>query len=94
MKTLVFSQSFKRAYKTFIKRNPDLQAKIAEKLKLLAIDPYHASLRTHKLKGQLSGAWACSIEYDCRLIFSFTRNPETGEEEILLIDIGTHDEVY
>ncbi|NET83056.1 MAG: plasmid stabilization protein [Moorea sp. SIO1F2] len=51
-------------------------------------------LRTHKLKGKLSGAWACSVEYDCRLIFNFEQNPDTLEEEILLIDIGTHDEVY
>ena len=51
-------------------------------------------LRTHKLKGKLSGAWAFSVEYDCRIIFNFELNPETQEEEINLIDIGTHDEVY
>ncbi|MEG3437046.1 type II toxin-antitoxin system mRNA interferase toxin, RelE/StbE family [Pannus brasiliensis CCIBt3594] len=94
MKTLVFSSPFKRAYKAIIKRNPALKSKIAEKLKLLEIDPYDPSLRTHKLKGQLSGAWACSIEYDCRIVFSFSQNPDTQEEEIFLIDIGTHDEVY
>jgi hypothetical protein len=34
------------------------------------------------------------VEYDCRIVFDFVDNPETGEEEILLIDIGSHDEVY
>ncbi len=94
MKSLVFSSSFKRAFKTTIKRRPDLKPKIEEKFRLLATDPYNPILRTHKLKGKLSGAWACSVEYDCRLVFSFGQNQETKEEEIILIDIGTHDEVY
>lgn len=77
-----------------IKRRPDLRSKIEAKLRLLADDPYHPMLRTHKLKGKLSGAWACSIDYDCRIIFNFETNIETQEQEINLIDIGTHDEVY
>lgn len=57
-------------------------------------DPFHPSLRTHKLTGQLSGTWACSVGYDMRVLFEFVRNPESGEEEILLLTVGTHDEVY
>ena len=94
MITLVFSSSFKRAFKNCIKRKPDLKPKIEEKLRLLAEDPYNPILRTHKLKGKLSGAWACSVEYDCRIVFSFEKNQQTQTEEILLIDIGTYDEVY
>ena len=51
MKVLVFSSSFKRAFKSAIKRKPELKSKIEEKLRLLATEPYHQSLRTHKLKG-------------------------------------------
>lgn len=94
MINLVFSQSFKRAFKTTIKRQPELKSKIEAKLKLLADNPYNPILRTHKLKGKLSGAWAFSVEYNCRIIFNFEQNPETKDEEINLIDIGTHDEVY
>jgi addiction module RelE/StbE family toxin len=94
MNNLVISSSFKRAFKAIIKRHPDLKIKIENKLKLLATDPYDPILRTHRLKGKLSGAWACSVEYDCRIVFRFEQNEETNEEEILLIDIGTHDEVY
>jgi addiction module RelE/StbE family toxin len=94
MINLVFSQSFKRAFKTTIKRQPDLKPKIEAKLRLLADDPYNPILRTHKLKGKLSGAWAFLIEYNCRIISNFEPNSETKEEEINLIDIGTHDEVY
>ena len=77
MTALVFSSSFKRAFKNCIKRRPDLKTKIEKKLRLLATDPYNPVLRTHKLKGRLSGAWACSVEYDCRIIFSCERNQKT-----------------
>ena len=57
-------------------------------------DPFHPTLHTHKLKGELAGAWACTVEYDNRIIFELVSNPQTGEEEILLTTMGTHDEVY
>ena len=76
MINLVISSSFKRAFKKTIKNKPDLKPKIEPKLRLLATAPYHPNLRTHKLKGKLSGAYACSVEYDCRIIFSpVTRLP-------------------
>ncbi len=94
MTKLILTPSFKRAFKTIIKRKPELKSKIELKLRLLAENPYNPILRTHKLKGKLSGAWACTVEYDCRIVFCFEQNQETLEEEINLIDIGTHDEVY
>jgi mRNA-degrading endonuclease YafQ of YafQ-DinJ toxin-antitoxin module len=60
----------------------------------LAADPFNPLLQSHKLKGKLAGSWACSVEYDCRIVFDFVENCQTGETEILLIDIGSHDEVY
>ncbi len=94
MKTLVLASSFQRAFKKIVRRQPELQERIQERLGLLAADPFDPLLQTHKLKGKLAGAWAFSVEYDCRILFSFEINSESGEEEILLIDIGTHDEVY
>ncbi len=91
---LILSSSFKRDFKALIKKRPELKSKIESKLRLLADDPYNPILRTHKLKGKLSGAWACSVEYDCRIVFCFEQNQEILEKEINLIDIGTHDEVY
>jgi len=94
MTKLILTPSFKRAFKNVIKRKPELKPKIESKLKLLAENPYNPVLRTHKLKGTLLGGWACTVEYNCRIVFCFERNQETLEEEINLIDIGTHDEVY
>ncbi len=91
---LITSSSFQKALRATIKKQPALQQRIEQKLYLLAADPFNPLLRTHKLKGELAGAWSCTVDYDCRLVFKFVQNQETGEEEILLIDIGTHDEVY
>ncbi len=46
------------------------------------------------LKGKLSGRWACTVEFDMRIVFRFTPSESDGEDDILLLGIGTHDEVY
>ena len=61
-------------------------------LELLAIEPFHPRLKTHKLKGELQDSWACSAGYDLRIIFQFVEHE--GQQAILLESIGTHDEVY
>jgi len=48
-------------------------------------------LHTHKLKGELSGVWACTVDYDNRILFELVKNSE--EEEIFLLTLGSHDEV-
>lgn len=94
MRTLVWGSSFRRAVKRNLKRRPDLREKIESALAALADDPFDPALRTHKLKGELSGSWACTVEYDCRIVFDMRRDSATGQEEIVLIDIGKHDAVY
>jgi addiction module RelE/StbE family toxin len=94
MRTLVLASSFKRAFKSLIRQDPEMENKIAQRLQLLVNDPFEPSLKTHKLKGKLSGAWACTVDYDCRIIFNFKKSSDSDVEEILLIDIGSHDEVY
>lgn len=94
MRALLFDESFRRALKKRCKNRPELQAKVSETLSLLEADPFIPSLKTHKLQGELKGLWACSVEYDFRIVFRFEALDETEEEAIVLIDVGTHDEVY
>jgi addiction module RelE/StbE family toxin len=91
---LVWSAKFTRAVKRVAGRDKKLLSEIGQTLTQLATDPKHASLRTHKLKGELAGTWSCSVSYDLRILFDFVENPETGEVEIFLLAVGTHDEVY
>jgi len=94
MKKLFWDASFRRAFKRHTRNNPALQNRIFQVLDRLAEDPFYPTLKTHKLSGQLEGLWACWVEYDCRIVFAFEPDPDTGEDMIVLIDLGTHDEVY
>jgi mRNA-degrading endonuclease YafQ of YafQ-DinJ toxin-antitoxin module len=57
-------------------------------------DPFVLQLETHKLKGKLSGSWACSAGYDLRIVFDFVKAEKGDDNDIFLLSIGTHDEVY
>jgi len=94
MRSLVWSSSFVRALRRKTRGRPDLRDRIKRTLRRLAQDPYDPLLHSHKLTGQLSGIWACTVSYDIRILFEFRDNPHSGEEEILLLTVGTHDEVY
>jgi addiction module RelE/StbE family toxin len=94
MMRLVWSVAFSRALKRKIRRQPEMQIKVEQTLRQLSTDPFHSSLESHKLKGELAGVWACSVAYDLRILFEFVQNPESGQQEILLLAIGSHNEVY
>ena len=94
MRRLVWDASFKRAFRRHTRQDPILQERILEVLAVLAADPFEPTLKTHKLRGQLAGLWACWVEYDCRVIFAFEADPADDEDAIVLVDIGSHDEVY
>ena len=94
MRKLVWSSTFRRAVKKTLKKRPQLEPDIGGTLKLLEHDPFDARLASHKLKGKLAGIWACSVAFDLRILFEFVENPEGGDDDIFLIEIGTHEEVY
>ncbi|ETR67009.1 MAG: RelE/StbE family addiction module toxin [Candidatus Magnetoglobus multicellularis str. Araruama] len=78
----------------FVMWNKKLQKRIEETLEQMNKDVLAAHLGTHKLGGGLSGLYACICGYDCRIVFSIEQNSENNSEVIVLLDIGTHDEVY
>jgi proteic killer suppression protein len=84
-----WDQGFKRGYRKKVKNDAELMGRFWDAMEMFAKDPFHPRLRTHKLTGRLEGLWAFSVSFDCRVIFRFL-----SRTEILLIDIGGHDEVY
>jgi mRNA interferase YafQ len=94
VRKLVWDASFKRALRRLARQDSTLQERILESLAALIANPFDPVLKTHKLRGQLAGLWACWVEYDCRIIFTFEADPIGGEDVIVLVDIGSHDEVY
>lgn len=94
MRELVWTGTFRRALRRTVKRNPHLLGDIEATLRLLQADPFSPQLATHKLKGALTGTWACSAGYDLRILFEFVPSSHGGEDDLFLIEIGTHDDVY
>ena len=93
MRRLIWTKTFVRALSKVIKRYPNTREDIGKTLRLLSADPFLPQLESHKLKGELSGSWACSVGYDLRIVFDFVKS-STGEDNILLLEIGSHEEVY
>jgi len=60
--------------KQFLKLPFSIQQKAILKEILFKKDPFHPSLRLHKLKGKLSGLWCISIDKKYRLIFEPVEN--------------------
>lgn len=94
MRHLVLTSKFRRAYRRYIRRDRTLQGHIEDALRQMEADVFVQGLGTHKLSGELLGLWACSCGYDCRIVFSLEQDKTSGQEVILLLDIGSHDEVY
>lgn len=92
MRVLLQSTAFVRAARRLIKKHPEVSPILEATFAALMEDAFQTVLKTHKLKGELAGSWACSAGYDLRLIFEFVQHD--GAEAILLQNIGTHEEVY
>ena len=87
---LVFTESYTRRAERFLKRHHDLLGVYEKTLQLLELNPNHPSLRLHKLKGRLKSLYSVSVTASYRITLSFA----IIEGAIVLIDIGSHDEVY
>jgi len=95
LRQIAWSPKSLRAFKRMVRQNPQLRPLIAATLAQLATDPFHSTLKTHKLSGDLAGVWACSIDYRYRILFEFVPNPTEGEADaVLLLNLGDHDDVY
>ncbi len=81
--------SFKRSFKQRVRCNSKLEEKFWQRFEIFHANPFDKLLKTHKLSGKLEGLWSFSVSYDCRIIFKFV-----NDKEILLIDIGTHSDIY
>ena len=94
MHKLVLTPHFKRAFRRFVRHNPRLQIRIENTLKAMENDLSTVQLEMHNLTGKLHGLKACSCGYDCRIIFCLEKYPNEENEVIILLNIGSHNEVY
>jgi addiction module RelE/StbE family toxin len=87
---IIRTDEYFKKLKKFIKKHPDALERYIKTIELLELDPFHPSLRLHKLQGKLNDYHSVSINMKYRVVIDFVFK----EKEIIPIDIGTHDEVY
>ncbi|AHF01744.1 plasmid stabilization protein [Thiomicrospira aerophila AL3] len=87
---IIRTDEYFRKLKKFIKKHPDILPRYIKTIEILEVDPFHPSLRLHKLQGQLGEYYSVSINMKYRVVIDFLLK----DNEIIPIDIGSHDEVY
>jgi proteic killer suppression protein len=87
---IIYTKSYLKRATKFAKRHPDLLAQYEKALKLLELNPFHPSLRLHRLSGSLSDLHSISINISYRITLEFL----IEDGKILLVNVGSHDEVY
>ncbi|MBC8414758.1 type II toxin-antitoxin system RelE/ParE family toxin [bacterium] len=90
MYELVTTRHFMRSAKKFLRKHPDLRGRFAMLIDGLIDDPFQPHLKLHSLGGKLEGIFAVSITHSYRLTLTL----KITEKEIILLDIGSHDNVY
>jgi mRNA-degrading endonuclease YafQ of YafQ-DinJ toxin-antitoxin module len=87
---IVYTPSYNRRAAKFLKKHPELYSQYEKALKLLEVNPYHPSLRLHRLKGVLNSLYSISINLSYRITLEII----IQDEQLILVDIGGHDDIY
>jgi mRNA-degrading endonuclease YafQ of YafQ-DinJ toxin-antitoxin module len=87
--TLVWTATFTRTARKFLRRRPDLEGILDDVLRQVETDPHAPRLRLHPLKGRHAGKHAVSLTYEYRIVLIL----RLTAKEVILLDVGTHDEV-
>jgi mRNA-degrading endonuclease YafQ of YafQ-DinJ toxin-antitoxin module len=87
---LVWTATFERTARKFLRRHPELVGLFEDVLLQLESDPHVPRLRLHRLKGEHHDKHAVSLTYSYRIVLIL----QLTAEQIVLLDVGSHDEVY
>lgn len=90
MYTIEASNCFLRRARKFFRKHPDLREPFAKVADDLRSDPFQPHLALHALGGKLKDCYAVSLTYSYRITVTLM----VTKKEIILLDIGSHDEVY
>ena len=87
---IIYTESYLKRAAKFIKRHPEILPQYEKTLKLLELNPSHPSLRLRRLGGPLRELHSVSINISYLITLEFLL--EDGM--IVLVNVGSHDEVY
>jgi addiction module RelE/StbE family toxin len=90
MAEVIFTDQFNRKVLKFLKSHPELTGKYKKIVLQLRVNPFHPSLRLHKLQGNLQEFYSVSINMKYRILLDFI----IQNDQIILLDIGGQDYLY
>jgi addiction module RelE/StbE family toxin len=90
MVTLIATEHFLRRARKFLKQHPELRQRFSAVIADLTQDPCAPHLAYHHLSGQLQGIQAVRLAAGYRITLTIA----ITEKEIVLLDIGSHAQVY
>ena len=90
MYSIIYTESYEQKARKFLKKHSELKGQYEKTLKLLELNPYHPSLRLHKVNIQGNEVFSISINISYRITIDLLIN----ELEVIPISIGSHDDVY
>jgi addiction module RelE/StbE family toxin len=85
--TFVQTRPFRKAFARLGLRE---QTAVESAIQQFKVDRLNVSLRDHALKGVMKGLRAFSAAWDLRVIY----REEDGFITIILVDVGSHNQVY
>ena len=88
--SIEWTTHFTRSARRFLRGHPELEDAFRDTLEQLASDPFAPRLRLHALSGRLAGKQAVSINFSYRIVLCV----EVKDCEVILHDVGSHDDVY
>lgn len=87
---IAFTESYNKKASKWLKKHAALRGQYLKTLQLIELDVNHPSLRLHNISGRLSGLNSVSINMSYRITLELM----IEDGDIVLINIGSHDEVY
>ncbi|MBN2790678.1 MAG: plasmid stabilization protein [Candidatus Delongbacteria bacterium] len=90
MAEIIYTKPYLKKSEKFLKKHPKIVRQYTKTFKLLEINPYHPSLRLHKLENKQPETYSVSINITYRITIDFI----IEDDKIIPISIGTHKEVY
>lgn len=89
IKTVKTHPQFDKNYRKRILPNQTLVIRFKERLSIFLLDPNNTLLRNHKLVGKIINLHSFSITGDIRVVYK-----DLSSDEVLFLDIGSHNQVY
>lgn len=80
-----FDKSYRKRIQPFIK----LEIQFKRRLEIFTQNPHHSLLKDHALHGHKTGLRAFSVAGDIRVVYH-----KISSNEVILYDIGSHNQVY